>query len=533
MKNTVSKLLIILLCSTATMAQDPSRTVKSIREEATRSGAGADRPLPLAGHWNLGEGRDGFSPAYQMKMIERGHRLLPWFLMPNVHANPEDPRWREYYEGPMRHAAQLGLPLSLISTQWEAMLSVDREYLELPPDQNPNVVTGDGKIRREVSPFGPTGAWYEAGMKWSSSPMMKRLQDLYPDPPLLLLISNHEHVKLQWTKVEEDRRYAGLFGRGRDDDFKRRITGDGWIARYRALQHGIVDGLASGDWKKNARFAAYDAFGPSHFARWPGWMEHSLYSKGRIDPWPYAWDGASPSFYVFNWSSITDYTVFSPQVEVMNWVFMLEEAKRANPDYWFELSTWDGHDPAQANDKRKYYERVGQSYSPERYGGMVKFGMWLLRPRVVREFRGYLETLAQAESYFLPIVEAVDRVHDNPVMTEFWRKGRLVANRNHQHPYQTLVPSEYSNAERWFLLDTSIDPKRPWELGTPLPVFSLALVLGEARQRRWLLYAHAPVGSRQSVGISIPEYRTVTVDVAQAGSYYLVDERSGRVQAVK
>jgi hypothetical protein len=452
--------------------------------------------------------------------------------MPNVHANPEDPRWLDYYEASFKRAAQLKLPISLVSTQWEARLSVDDEYLELPPEQNPNVVTADGKTRREVSPFGPVGAWYEAGMKWASSPMMKKLQEWYSDPPLVLFISNHEHVKLQWTKVEQDRRFVKLFGAGRDDDFKRRITGDGWIARYRALQQGISDGLVGQKWKEHAQFVAYDAFGPAHFARWPGWMEHSLYCAGRIDPWPYAWDGASPSFYVFNWSSITDYTVFSPQIEAMNWVFMLDEVKRSNPNFWFELSTWDGHEAALANDKRKFYERVGQQFSPERYGGMVQFGMWLMRPRVVREFRGWQETLAQTEPYFLPVAEAVDRVHKNPTLREFWRKGRLVANRNHQHPYQDLVPREYQKVDRWFRLDTSLDPKRPWELGTPLPVFALALAMGNAPQRQWLLYAHAPAGGRQSVQVTIPEYRMVTVNVAVAGSFYLVDEKSQRVQAV-
>lgn len=533
MRRSVTCSLILLLFVSAITAQTPSPVITAIREEALRDAESKiGRPLPLAGHWNLGEAKDGFAPDYQLKMIEQGHHLLPWFLMPNVHAHPQDPRWLDYYETPLKRAVRLRLPISLISTQWEAMLSVDGKYVDLPPDQNPNVVTADGMIRREVSPFGPLGTWHEVGMKWASSPMMKRLQEWYSDPPLVLFISNHEHSKLQWNKVEQDRRFMKLFGAGGDDDFKRKITGDGWIARYRALQRGVRDGLVSQKWKDSARFIAYDAFGPSHFARWPGWIEHSLYSAGRIDPWPFAWDGASPSFYVFNWSSITDYTVFSPQVEAMSWVFMLDEVRRINPNFWFELSTWDGHDPGAANDKRKFYERAGQSYSPERYGGMVKFGMWLLRPRVVREFRGYQETLSEAERYFLPIVEAIDSIHKNSTLREFWRRGRLVANRHHQHPYQTSVPKEYQSVERWFLLDTSLDPKRPWELGTPLPVYALTLVMGAGPKRQWLLYAHAPAGARQSVQVVIPEYRTVTINVSVSGSFYLVDEKSRRVQAV-
>ncbi len=504
-----------------------------IREEAlleNRSEAG--RPLPLAGHWNLGEAKKGFSPGYQMKMIEQGHHLLPWFLMPNIKANPEDPRWISYYEAPIKRAAELRLPITLIGTQWEAMLSVDEKYVNLPPEKNPNVVTSDGKVRREVSPFGPIDPWREAGMMWASSPMMKKLQEWNPDPPLLLFISNNEHVKLQWMKVEDDQRYLRRFGRGRDDDFKRKVVSDGWIERYRALQSGIRDGLVNSRWKERALFIGYDAFGPAHFGRWAGWMEYALYSRGRVNPWPLAWDGGSPSFYVYNWAAMTDYTVFSPQVETMNWVFMQSEALRLNPRFWFEMSVWDGHEPAMENDKRKTYARAGQRFTPERYGGMAQFGMWLLRPRVVREFRGWQDTLDQAEPYFLPIVEAVDRIHRNPTLREFWRKGSLVPNRAGAHPYQTVIPAEYQSVDRWFLLDTSLDPKRPWELGTPLPVFALALALGDPPRRRWLVYAHAPLGERQSVQVMIPGFRAVTINVEVGGSFYLADEKSRRAQEV-
>jgi len=533
MKTLQIGLLLLLMLLATTTKQAQVSVVEGIRGEATRKNTSSvGRPLPLVGHWNMGQAKDGFSPDYQMRMIEQGHYLLPWFLMPNPNANPEDPRWIAYYEGSIKRAAEMRLPIALVGTQWESLLSVNDEYLYLPPDGNPNVAMADGKIRREVSPFGPPQAWYEVGMRWGSSPMMRRLQELYPEPPLVLLISNNEHAKLQWTKVEDDRRFAKWFGRGLDDDSKRKVVGDGWIARYRTLEHGFRDGLANENWRANSLFVGYDAFGPAHFGRWAGWMEYSLYSQGRIDPWPLAWDGGSPSFYVFNWAAITDYTVFSPQVETMNWVFMQAEAWRLNPNFWFEMSVWDGHDSVPENDKRTAYARAGQRFTPERYGGMAQFGMWLLRPRTVREFRGWLDTLEQAESYFLPVVEAVDRVHHNPTLREFWRKGALVANRAGSHPYQTGVPVEYQNVDRWFLLDTSLDPKRPWELGTPLPVFSLALVMGSAPQRQWLIYAHAPLGERQAVRVTIPGFRAVTINVAVGGSFYLVDEKTRRARAV-
>jgi hypothetical protein len=65
-----------------------------------------------------------------------------------------------------------------------------------------------------------------------------------------------------------------------------------------------------------------------------------------------------------------------------------------------------------------------------------------------------------------------------------------------------------------------------------LPVFSIALVTGNAPQRQWLIYAHAPLGARQGVQVTIPGFRAVAINVAVGGSFYLVDEKSGRARAV-
>jgi hypothetical protein len=346
-------------------------------------------------------------------------------------------------------------------------------------------------------------------------------------------MSSNEHPKLSWDKLEEDKRYVEKYGTGRDDEFKRKLSGDSWIDRYRTLQDGMRRGLENEAWRERAIFVGYNAFGPSHFARWQDWSNYSLYSRGRIDPSALAWDGASPPFYVFNWSAMTDFTVFSPQIEAMNWVFMQSEARRINTDFWFELSTWNGNEPGAPNDKLEEYRRLGQNYSPERYLGMVQFGMWLLRPRVVREFRSWRASVADFGEYFMPTVRAVNRVHDNITLREFWQKGKLVSNRSWKHPYQTEIPEEYQNAERWFLLNTSLDPKRPWSLGTQLPVYALALLQNKAPQRRWLIYAHSPLGEQKEVKVTVPDYRQIKVDVSVGGSFHLVDEKWQRVTPVK
>ena len=486
----------------------------------------AQVPLPLAAHWNLGEAANGFGPDYQLKLIAAGHHILPWIKMPGPDLKEGDPLWASYYQEPLRRFAQLKVPISLVSTQWEAMLTSDPRYFKLPADDNPNVINLDGTPKPEVSAFAPVRHWRDVGRLWTASAFLKKVIAAYPEPPFVLLVSNNEHAREWWVKVEEDQHYLKRFGRGRSDDFKRKAVGDGWIERYRALQAGMREGLAGTPWEKRVIFVGYDAFGPPHFARWPGWMEYSLYSQGRIDPKVLAWDGASPSYYVFNWNESTDYTVFSPQVESMNWIFMLREALRLNPRFWFEISTWDGHEREMDNDKRKLYARRGQQFTPERYGGMVQFGMWLLKPRVVREFRGWQDTLAQAEPFFRPVLDVVDRVHSSPVLGRFWREGELVVNTDGRHPYQTNVPPEYRNEPRWFLLSTSVDPPRPWRLETPLPVFAIALVTGKAPAREWLVYAHAPLGARKGVGITVPGLGPVKVDVSVEGSFVVVSEKT-------
>jgi len=518
-----------------------------IRREATLPSEGPfGHPLPLAAHWNTGGNGWGIGPDYQLDLIQQGHYLLPWFAWPSLdnmqgvfHDSKKYEKWYAaqlpYFIEPLRQAARLKLPISFLATQWESELTYDKKYLNAPAEQNPNVVSTDGKILAEVDPFGPVDPWKEVGTSWSDNRGMLDLQTWYPDPPLVILISNNEHSKLWWWDAEKSKRFMDLYGKGRDDNFKRKVIADGWIERYRALQKSMREGLDSPAWRNNALFLGYEASGPPHFGREMGdetWQQYSSYSPGRIDVGPLMWDGSSPSYYLHNWMPIYDYKVWSPQVEAMNWVFMNRNAYKMNPKFWFELSTWDGNVGDQPNDKRKTYAAMGQALSPDRYEGMIQFGMWLLRPRAVRDFRGYNETTAAVMPYFVPIMNAVDRVHTNPILRRFWRQGELVPNHAHQHPYQKEIPDEYKNEDRWFLLDTNLDAPWPWTLNTEIPVYSLALVTGKAPKREWLVFTHAPKGARPGVQITVPDYDKITVDASQTGSFYLISEKTKRVTTV-
>lgn len=485
------------------------------------------KPLPLTATWNDGLLPGGFSPEYQLGLIEQGHYILPSFQMPG-HTRATG----EYYEKAMKKAAEMKLPLTLISTQWESLLTTEDEYYSLPPDKNPNVVNNDNIVMKKVSPFGPVKYWREVGGKRASDPLFPKIAKWYQEPPLVLFLSNNEHAKLRWHEAEISKRYMSLYGSGKTDEFKRKLFGDQWIERYGALFKGIEEHLPPSWAEANHLFCGYNAFGPGAFGRWYGWINYSLYSTGRFEPWPAVWDGASVSYYVNDWDPSVDYTVWSPQVRAMNWVFMLDEARRMNPDFWFELSVWDGHQPGKDTDMWHVYANRNQTYTPERYAGMALFGMWLLRPRVVREYRGWSEKVVDVGDYFLALTEAVDRVHKDLILRKFWRKGELVPNTGHKHPYQSNIPEEYKNKNRWFLLDTSVDPSWPWSLDTEVPVFSLALYLGTAPKREWLIYAFSPLKERKKIKVSIPGYKQVQINAAPAGTYWYVREEGDKVDAL-
>ncbi|MBN2505568.1 MAG: hypothetical protein JXQ71_02620 [Verrucomicrobia bacterium] len=560
----------LLPAACATPADEPTaiarQVAKEIVHEATLPPRGpGGRPLPLASHWNVGTVRGTFELEHQIGWLQKGHHILPWLAWPD--GDPGGERFDAYFGRALRYCAELGLPISFRGTQWNAML-VGKSYREGPASNWAGVIAPDGSRVPRLSPFGPVEPWKACAEAYINTAAMRRVQQLYPHPPLVLLVSNNEPPDLRWAKhgsLERlSRRYLDRYGAGRPDEFKRRVVGEGWVERYRTMFKAMREALAGDTWKKNVRFVGYDAFGPAHLGRWNGWKVYSLVCDRWTSPDWHCWDGGSPSYYTDPWHDKRDDQVFSTQVAAMNWVFMLDEAWEANPRFWFEMSTWDGNEvkpwlqglavtnPADlarhsaaglsAEDRRRLapeavkrskalqYIAEGQTYPPERAAGWVQYGMWLVRPRVVREFRGHATALEPVAPYWMETVKAVDRVYAHAELAEFWRHGTLVPNRAHPHPYDADLPHKFKTIHRWHSLDTHLDPPRPWHLNTPIPVFSLALVRGVSPGRRWLLYAHSPAQDRAAVRITIPGYGDVVVDVPRRGVFCVVEERTGEVR---
>jgi hypothetical protein len=214
---------------------------------------------------------------------------------------------------------------------------------------------------------------------------------------------------------------------------------------------------------------------------------------------------------------------------------MMSEALQLNPTFWFELSTWNGCDwyPPNPSDTQCQSLLANiPNYTPERYAGLVQFGMWIVRPRVVRDFRGSAEPRAQSEPYFTAVLKTVDRIYVNLTLQRFWRQGQLVANPARPHPYQANIPAEYASESRMFMLNTSADPLTMSALNTTIPVYALARVIGQSPKRTWLLYADAPSGPINGLTVTIPGYQNIQLNADSAGEFYLVDETNGTISLV-
>lgn len=536
--------LVTALAHTSAFAGLAEDTAAAIRAEALRPNMAADgRPLPLWSAW-------GSETAKQIQFVEQGHYAIPMFYndMVRATAGPEVKAFHDRF-GPIKRAKELGLPIGFVTigdpnSAHEAMLR-HPPFSVLPPEKSALAYDSKGQIIKgaPLSPFGAIEPWNELGRKWAGCLQMRILQEWYPNPPLVVFLSNNEVGGLHWKRIGEDFRCPPKARNTKDDDLKRQVTGDGWIERFRALQGAWKAGLTE-PWRKAARFIGYEATAPYFMGRsWGLVQNYSLISKGRVAPWPLAWDGGSPSYYSMHGvhGRMPD-GVWSPMVEFQSFNYLVPAMHRLNPDFWHEMSIWDGVftesiDASGKDSRERFYAAAGLTYTPQHLAGYAQFGMWLTRPRIARDFG-----LDPRPPFMQALVESVSRVHRDPALREWWRKGELVPNKAREYPFKFDFPKEFEKEDRWFILDTDLDPPEPWTYGhddpgattskfTRFAVFSIALTRGGGGARQWLVYTFAPMTERKGVKIKIPGYgRQITVDAPVQGAFYEVDERADTVK---
>ena len=180
-----------------------------------------------------------------------------------------------------------------------------------------------------------------------------------------------------------------------------------------------------------------------------------------------------------------------------------------------------------------------------RYEGFCALALWLTRPRILREF-GWADYEREIDQHWQVAMRVTDRVWSDPVLTRFWRKGRLVANPEFakqtgvRHPMGDLGEfwsKRWEGLDCFFQLSSPINPPfaswptSPTALTSTYPdssgvvkVWAIAYELGTAPKREWLVLTQSPREDRKAVQVTIPGYGEVTVDVTRSGSFNLLRE---------
>jgi len=528
----------------------PSEAALAIARWATQPSTGPEgRPLPLAGTWDTTE----WSSAYLAEMIQKGHYVNIAFPDPSGKAirasTPEtDELIRTLYKPALEFARANRLPIVFRGWNWaESPVKYQKrkqqmDKVEIPTDQLANILVNGKPDKKGTDPFGPIEAWEDWGRFWMGNEMMKQIQAIYPDPPLVIFLNNNEAGEmLSSAGVEKQDRFLAKFGPGpHSTEFLNKAVREGYAERYAAMFKAGNEALVEPAWKKNIRYIAYNTIAGAayignegapkpglHFDSTLGWTQWRLYN------------GSMPESYDNDWQAgKRDNRPGGMQTEAGGLYAMQKLVFAEDPDFFWTSIIWDGgvvsevfRVPRQSS-KTYVYATSGQRWSFERYEGWTQFVLWATRPRMMYEFRGMEPMDAMRNGTWMAMVNSTDRVWTNPVLGEFWRFGELVPNTAEDPWFNDLrpdAPKWLKDLKRWYLLTCDANPPRKtWENGTILNVFAQALVLGKAPHRRWLVYAHAPNGAVANATVKLPDFGDVKLpSVPLSGSFFTVEE-SGR-----
>lgn len=562
---------LVLIAPTARTAEAPtdSGAAQEIAHWATLPANGPEgRPLPLAGSWMV---EKMYGPQRFVEMIKKGHHMLPsigdpFFLATYAYIldnkgflNQKLPAYFERIEPVLQYCRENNLPIAIRGGNWGVGPARLEYQYHRAPKKNRQIFSPEESVRLMIekddqltsgswkmsSPFGPVERWEAFGKWWLSNEAMQRIQEIYPDPPLVVFLNNNEAGHIGLKHLARSVRFQRQHEEGLSNEERRSILEEAYDEKYAAMFAAAREAMTRPAWQENTRFVAYNA--------WPGSVIGRTSARNRPGEWK-RFDGAMPEFYLNDWQIYrgkTDYNYWSPQTEALKVQGSQDAIFGAAPDYYFASIAWEGGRPVTRRSAVNclatgmYGTGPMQRWSFERYEGMVQFGLWAMRPRTMREFR-WPPTRHNAydEGAFMALVRSVDRPWENETLREFWRFGKLVESEGFRPPNKRVASELRSYSRVASLLPVDVNPPRKgwpriWELKADkrqpvkLRVLALALKLGEAPRRRWLIYAHAPLGAVVEPTITLPEYGEVTVDgVAQSGSFFLIEEADDSVETL-
>ena len=547
--------------STGSDRQTEQAVIADIRAWASQPSWGPKgRPLPLAHSWNS----TAFGGAYSVEMIRKGHHVLPTMndpmstamfvelLKSQSQTERADKRMREHWKPVLDYCNQHKLPLAMPGPNWgPAVLKYEQRrerggLAEFSPEQSAAMLV-EGKSTRFLDPFGPIERWRESGAFWMGNHLIKQFQTLCPDPPMVLMLDNHEGPMVRGPEHLDPApdRFVALYGKGpHDEAFKARAIRKGYHERYEALFKAARQALSAPGWRENIRFSGYNLLWDTGHIGFKGRPKFHDPDSERAKTWPHLdpYDGAACEVYDNDWEpGKQDIRPYSMQTEAMSYLSVQDRVFARRPNAILSLISWDGGGVGNTwrgarREVGKAYRYVtdGQQWDFARYQGWVQFCLWMGRPRTFMEFRWmgpdpYTRDVF-SEASWMAVVEAVDRVWDNDVLADYWRFGRTVPN-HEQQPWWELSkeghPEWMQKIDRWFLLTCDANlPRAQWTDRSDLKVWAMALERGDKPDRRWLLYAHAPMAAVAGASVALPGYGPVKLPcIPRSGSFFEIREK--------
>ena len=456
-----------------------TETANSITREALNAFSPTSiHSLPLLSHSQISTG--ALSPMEQIDRIEQGeHILVTW----NLDAYYESSLGQDYYEDSIKRAKSLNLPLVFLMPSPESALLYNDYYASMNIKNTPSVVTNQNSKLKKLSPFVNDTLWKEVAKEQATMYILKKIQEWYPNPPLIVFTCKDETPKLQWSEIETSSRYIKRYSIGQDDNFKRTLIASKWIEKYRVLHESFKDNLTQSAWKRKSKFISNNRL--SEDMGKAGWQKNATFTNLYTNIWPLTADGITVNFELK--SAKDTYSSNSPQTLINNLPFMLGEANEINPSIATKLSIKDN---GLLNDK-------------DDYKGFAQFALWFLRPSIVEQ-----SSTSYNDEFFNELSNSIELIYQNETLKDFWLNGELLENKV-QKNINNINLNNCNNKARWYILnDDSLD------------ITSFMLKMGN----KYLLYAQSKNKAPIKTKITVNDDFSVNTDIDSFGSFYYISE---------
>lgn len=535
---------------------------KLIAELLKPNGGAGSRPLPVASQWGGNAANSETTPLmeytvpkWQCRLLFSGYPVLPHFGSSHAYNGGTLPDWTPSRGGThlIKQAAKelrsWGMPICYGTQQWDRCFGHYDEIATLPEATNPNFLSTDTGIevgRSDATP--PNDDWWIfAGQEYlNKDPNIKFLMEMYPDPPRVFCANNNEQPRTSVRVLEaEGQRYRDTVGDpGVDTQEVRDYIQAEYIRLYGVVHDSWLATLPV-SWRDVHVTIGYTAGEGVSTHSWSGADINTYgWNQERLTHLHGSWPGISDEVYArlkdsqsSSWKA--DFAIRNYQVEACLPKCYHDWAMETQPDMWLEISTWDGGIDGEDN----HIAAGGGSRSYERSASAFTQTLWINQPRTQRSYIGSTDDqnvnpqdALQAQQARTIFSNSIREIWDTPKLEDYWVNGELVLNETSENPYHFNIDGmPYENNPKWWLLDCSTDPTRPWVEGgidRVIPVTAVAYVLGTTPNRTWMIYTHACLGEVVDVDITIPDYGDITLTAPNLGQYWELDEGTGNVTEI-